>query len=155
MNPQIIAWVFTRQMWVRSFPNVNYVLYFQKATLASSPVPWGLGTRLVAAHDQEATVQQTFCFGSHLTKIGLACVVTSKTQLPSGRLCFQKKSLSDAEWSIQESHTPFTMHLPIHPANQNQCTTHLHATYYSTTNALSICIYMYTPCTHYGVTWEC
>ena len=40
-------------------------------------------------------------------------------------------SLPDAYWSIKESHTPFTMHHPMHLPTK--CTIHLHAMHLSTT----------------------
>ena len=43
-------------------------------------------------------------------------------------------SLPDAYWSIKESHTPFTMHHPMHLPNK--CTIHLHAMHLSTTYSL-------------------
>ena len=147
-------------MWVRSFPNVNYILYFQKATLASPrglslcaftlvSSPLGPGDEAKGSTWSRGNCTADLLFCSHLTEISLACVVMSKTTAIRKGFAF----IPDAEWSIQESHTPFTMHLPIYPANQNQCTAHLHATYLLTTNALSICIYM--PCTPYGATHEC
>ena len=86
--------------------------------------------------------------GSHLTKPCLSCVVTSKTaaihvrcqhsmcnflsckilQGPHPTAWDQEGlpfSLPDAYWSIKESHTPFTMHHPMHLPNK--CTIYLHA----------------------------
>ena len=85
------------------------------------------------------------CLGS---KPCLSCVVTSKTaaihvrcqhsmcnflsckilQGPHPTVWDQEGlpfSLPDAYWSIKESHTPFTMHHPMHLPNK--CTIHLHA----------------------------
>ena len=81
------------------------------------------------------------CLGSHLTKPCLSCVVTSKTaaihvrcqhsmcnflsckilQGPHPTAWDQEGlpfSLPDAYWSIKESHTPFTMHHPMHLPNK-------------------------------------
>ena len=126
------------------------------------------------------------CLGSHLTKPCLSCVVTSKTaaihvrcqhsmcnflsckilQGPHPTAWDQEGlpfSLPDAYWSIKESHTPFTMHHPMHLPTK--CTIHLHAMHLSTTYSLvprlffleqdynAPSIYIYMPCTPYRVTY--
>ena len=91
------------------------------------------------------------CLGSYLTKPCLSCVVMSKTaaihvRCQHGMCNFLSCkilqgthpaawdqeglpfSLSDAYWSIKKSHTPFTMHHPMHLPTK--CTIHLHAMHF-------------------------